>query len=79
MSVSIRASTGAFLHNLRGTMSNTLYDHPLYRVKVELMSIDERISLAYARAKLILETYSKWISLSASSVLDCHLSQISLS
>lgn len=40
-------------------MSNNLYDHPLYRVKVELLSSNERVSLAYARAKLVIETYGK--------------------
>lgn len=50
-------------------MSNALYDHPLYRVKVELIPTDERVSLAYDRAKLVLQTYGEHGVHSAASYL----------
>ena len=36
---------------------NELYRHPLFKAKAELLSIDERVSLAYKRAGLVLRTH----------------------
>jgi hypothetical protein len=38
-------------------MASELYHHPLFQVKVEHLSPDERISLSYQRARLVLQTY----------------------
>lgn len=38
-------------------MDNQLYSHPLFNTKTELLSTDERVSLAYQRAKVVMQTY----------------------
>jgi len=38
-------------------MDNQLYSHPLFKVKTELLSTDERVTLTYQRAKLVMNTY----------------------
>ncbi|KAG6865453.1 hypothetical protein C0991_002376 [Blastosporella zonata] len=38
-------------------MTSQLHLHPLFRTKAELLSVDERVSLSYQRARLLLQTY----------------------
>ncbi|GLB41016.1 putative acyl-CoA dehydrogenase NM domain-like protein [Lyophyllum shimeji] len=38
-------------------MANELYRHPLFQTRVELLSPDERVSISYQRAKLLMQTY----------------------
>ncbi|KAF9465926.1 acyl-CoA oxidase [Collybia nuda] len=38
-------------------MANQLYLHPLFQAKVELLSPDERVSLSYKRARLVMQTH----------------------
>ncbi|KAF8154610.1 acyl-CoA oxidase [Crassisporium funariophilum] len=38
-------------------MQNQLFLHPLFTAKTELLHADERVSLSYQRAKLVLQTY----------------------
>ncbi|KAG5652552.1 hypothetical protein H0H81_004613 [Sphagnurus paluster] len=38
-------------------MSTELYLHPLFQTRVELLSPDERVSVSYQRAKLLMQTY----------------------
>ncbi|TFK37092.1 acyl-CoA oxidase [Crucibulum laeve] len=48
-------------------MDNQLYLHPLFQTKVELLSADERVSISYQRARLVMQTYR----LTASDVQFC--------
>ncbi|KAH6904274.1 acyl-CoA oxidase [Coprinopsis sp. MPI-PUGE-AT-0042] len=48
-------------------MDNQLYLHPLFQCHPELMSRDERVSLSYQRARLLMQTYR----LSAQDVQHC--------
>ncbi len=36
---------------------STLAKHPLFRIQVEKLATDERVALAYKRAKLMLSTH----------------------
>ncbi|KAN0082585.1 Acyl-CoA dehydrogenase/oxidase, N-terminal and middle domain containing protein [Tylopilus felleus] len=48
-------------------MSNTLSRHPLFNLRTEFLSVNERVALSYHRAKLVVQTYA----LSASDVEHC--------
>ncbi|KAH0828679.1 acyl-CoA oxidase [Lanmaoa asiatica] len=48
-------------------VSNGLFLHPLFTIRTEFLSVDERVSLSYERAKLVVQTYA----LSASDVQHC--------
>ncbi|KAJ3763918.1 acyl-CoA oxidase [Lentinula raphanica] len=47
--------------------SNSLHNHPLFKIRNELLSKDESVSLAYKRARLVVQTYG----LSATDVEHC--------
>lgn len=38
-------------------MDNHLHQHPLFQLKVEHLDKDERVSLSYQRARLLMQTY----------------------
>ncbi|KAG2004677.1 acyl-CoA oxidase [Coprinopsis cinerea AmutBmut pab1-1] len=38
-------------------MNNQLFRHPLFQCRPELLSTDERVSLSYQRARLLMQTY----------------------
>lgn len=40
-------------------MATELHLHPLFQLKVEHLSRDERVSLSYQRARLVVQTYRK--------------------
>lgn len=48
-------------------MDNKLYEHPLFTVRHELLSTEERIRVTYERAHLVIQTWSK-----CSRCLTCH-------
>lgn len=39
-------------------MVSNLYLHPMFRMHVEHLAANERVSLSYQRAKLVMKTYS---------------------
>lgn len=41
-------------------MSSQLSRHPLFTTRTEFLSVDERVSLSYRRARLIMQTYSMY-------------------
>ncbi|KAI5981544.1 acyl-CoA oxidase [Pisolithus albus] len=43
-------------------MSNQLNCHPLFTVRTEFLSADERVSLSYKRARLVVQTYNLSVS-----------------
>ncbi|KAF8228423.1 acyl-CoA oxidase [Tricholoma matsutake] len=43
-------------------MATELYLHPLFQSKVEHLSTDERVSLSYQRARLVMQTYRLTVS-----------------
>jgi hypothetical protein len=43
------------------TLSEQIAAHPFFAADVSALTIDERITLAYQRAQLILRTYSEWL------------------
>jgi hypothetical protein len=47
------------------TMDNTLYNHPLYKTRSELLENQQRVILAYERAKAVAKTWSEsyWLKL----------------
>ncbi|KAJ7801534.1 acyl-CoA oxidase [Mycena leptocephala] len=60
-------STLAMVFNTHSALAK----HPLFTVRVEHFSRDERVALAYKRAKLLLRTHIRDVDISASDVQFC--------
>ena len=44
-------------------MENQLYNHPAFTTRAEFLSVDERVALAYQRAKAVLRAWGTHLSL----------------
>lgn len=44
-------------------MDNKLYEHPAFAARSEFLSVDDRVLLAYHRAKAVLKAWSKSLEL----------------
>src|ERR1700733_10632764 len=51
-------------------MTSELHLHPLFQSRTELLSADERVSLSYQRARLVMQTYRKHSPLASELISD---------